>query len=500
MATMPENLPNPNAPTNTTAAEYPGGRLLIDGEWIGTDQRERIPVENPANKQTIGYAPVATKADIEKALASSARAYQEWRQTDPHHRAAIITKAAQLLRERAEPIARMMTLENGKHLGDSRGEVLFTADVMDSMAQDAAHVFGEVLPVAAGQRTLVVKEPIGPIAAFTTWNYPVTVPARKISAALAAGCTVIIKPAEETPASTTALVEAFMDAGLPAGVVNMLYGDPAQISSALIESPVTRKVSFTGSTPVGKHLAQLAGAQAKPIMLELGGHAPVLIFDDAPVEAIAQSAYWSKLHNSGQSCGAPTRFIVQKGVYDRFVRAYADLLADTVVADGLTEGVQLAPLASQRRFDAMAPLVADAVAKGARVVAGGSGDDAAGYYFEPTLLADVPAEAAIMQEEPFGPISVAVPFNNDDDAIEIANNVEYGLAAMVFTANADRAMRMADALDFGMVSINKFGVGGRDTYFGGRKASGFGSEGGPSALEEYLTKKLVAQGRLADLG
>ncbi|MCL1800727.1 MAG: aldehyde dehydrogenase family protein, partial [Promicromonosporaceae bacterium] len=311
--------------------QLPENRLLINGTWIPAAERETIPVENPATKQTIGYAPVATAVDIESALRAAETGFEIWRQTDPHHRANVIRKAAALLRERAEQIARDMTAENGKHLGDSRGEVMFTADVMDSLAASATNIFGQILPRGLGSdRVVVVWEPIGPIAAFTTWNYPVTVPARKITAALAAGCSIVIKPAEETPTSALAVAQAFQDAGLPPGVLNVLFGDPAEISSALIASPTIRKVSFTGSTPVGKHLAELAGANAKPIMLELGGHAPVIIFDDAPVEKIARSSYWSKLHNSGQSCGAPTRFLVQEAAYDRFIAAYGDLLNDTV--------------------------------------------------------------------------------------------------------------------------------------------------------------------------
>ncbi|MDR2723504.1 MAG: NAD-dependent succinate-semialdehyde dehydrogenase [Cellulomonadaceae bacterium] len=478
----------------TQPSTLPESRLLIDGQWITAGDRATIDVENPANKAVIGAVPVATAADIDAALESSARANTYWRDTNPYERAAIIQRAAALLRDQVDDIAAWMTLENGKHLGDSRGEVLFTADIMDSMAADAPRRFGTVIPGGASDGlTLVVPEPIGPIAAFTTWNYPVTVPARKLAAALAAGCTVIIKPAEETPASAIAVVEALVDAGLPAGVVNMLFGDPAQISSTLIASPVIRKVSFTGSTPVGKHLAALAGAQAKPIMLELGGHAPVIVFDDADVEAVAHSAFWSKLHNAAQSCGAPTRFFVQQAIYQRFIDAYAALLQNAVVADGFTDGVQQAPLASQRRFDAMKPLIDDAVAKGARIVAGGTGDDSVGYYFQPTLLADVPADADIMQEEPFGPISVVTPFTDEDEVVARANDVAYGLAAFCFTADASRALRMPRRLDFGMVSVNKFGVGGRDTFFGGRKESGFGSEGGPEALDEYLTKKLIVQ-------
>ncbi len=478
-----------------TSRTLPPLRLLIDGEWVPAGDRATLPVEDPATKTVVGQVPVASASDIEAALASSARAFASWKQTSPYERLAILQRAAALLRERADDIAAWMTLENGKHLGDSRGEVLFTADIIDTMAADGPRRVGTVIPAGAGEgRTLVVPEPIGPVAAFTTWNYPVTVPARKLAAALAAGCTVVIKPAEETPASALAVVEALVDAGLPAGVVNVLFGDAAQISSALIASPVIRKVSFTGSTPVGKHLAALAGAQAKPIMLELGGHAPVLVFEDADVDAVAHSAFWSKLHNAGQSCGAPTRFFVHESLYERFLEVYGELLDGAVVADGFTEGVQQAPLASQRRFDAMQPLVDDAVAKGARLVAGGSGDDSVGYFYRPTLLADVPADAEIMQEEPFGPISVAVPFTDEDDVVARANDVVYGLAAFAFTASADRALRLPGRLDFGMVSVNCFGVGGRDTFFGGRKESGFGSEGGPEALDEYLTKKLIVQG------
>ena len=472
----------------------PEVRLLIDGRWIPAGERETIAVENPATKGVVGQVPVATSDDVAAALAAADRAFDAWRQTSPYERAAVIQRAAALLRERCEPIAQAMTLENGKHLGDSRGEVMFTADIMDTMATEAPRRVGTVVPTAAAEgRTIVVPEPIGPVAAFTTWNYPLTVPARKIAAALAAGCTVVIKPAEECPATAVALAEAFVDAGLPAGVLNLVFGDPAAISSALIESPVIRKVSFTGSTPVGKHLAALAGAQAKPIMLELGGHAPVLVFEDADVAAVAHSAFWSKLHNAGQSCGAPTRFFVHRSRYEEFVSAYGALLEGVVVADGFTDGVQQVPLASQRRFDAMQPLVDDAVARGARVVAGGHGDDSVGYYYQPTLLADVPDDAAIMSEEPFGPISVVVPFDGEDEVVERANAVVYGLAAFVFTASADRALRLPGRLDFGMVSVNRFGVGGRDTFFGGRKQSGYGSEGGPEALDEYLTKKLIVQ-------
>jgi succinate-semialdehyde dehydrogenase/glutarate-semialdehyde dehydrogenase len=340
---------------------------------------------------------------------------------------------------------------------------------------------------------MVITEPVGPVAAFTTWNYPLTVPGRKVAAALAAGCTVVIKPAEETPASAVALGRAFVDAGLPAGVLNIVFGDPEQISRHLIASPVIRKVSFTGSTAVGKHLAHQAADVAKPAMLELGGHAPVIVFDDVDVDAVARQAVGAKIHNTGQSCGSPIRFYVHRGIYDAFVRRFGELLDEVAVADGFADGVGMGPLANARRYQAMAPFVEDAVARGARVVAGGSGDDSTGYYWRPTLLADVPDDALVMTEEPFGPIAGVTVFDDEDDVIERANHSPFGLGAYLFTGSSERALRIPGRLDVGMVSVNRFGVGARDTFFGGRKQSGYGSEGGPEAVEEYMVRKLIVE-------
>ncbi|MGD8167752.1 NAD-dependent succinate-semialdehyde dehydrogenase [Herbiconiux sp. P16] len=470
------------------------GGLLIDGTWIPTGERVVLDVENPADRSVVGRVPVATEADVDAAAAAAGRAWAEWRRTSPYERAALIVAAADLLRERADDIARAMTLENGKPLVDSLDEVSYTADIMVSMASDAPHAFGHVLPRGASDgRTLLVSEPVGPIAAFTTWNYPLTVPGRKVAAALAAGCTVVLKAAEETPASAVALGRALTDAGLPAGVFNLLFGDPEMISSRLIASPVIRKVSFTGSTPVGKHLAQQAGAHAKPAMLELGGHAPVLVFDDVDVEAVVAQAVGAKIHNSGQSCGSPIRFYVQDAVYDRFVEAFGTALDAIVVADGFADDVQMGPLANARRFAAMEPIITDALARGARLVAGGTGDDSTGYYWRPTLLADVPDDAVVMHEEPFGPIAAVARFSGEDEVVAKANAVDFGLGAYLFTTSADRVLRIPGRLDVGMVSVNRFGVGARDTFFGGRKQSGYGSEGGPEAVEEYLVRKLIVQ-------
>jgi succinate-semialdehyde dehydrogenase/glutarate-semialdehyde dehydrogenase len=470
------------------------GDLLVDGRWFSPAERDALEVENPADRSVVGRVAVATQADIDEAAAAAARAFATWRATSPYERARLIVAAAALLRERADVIAHAMTLENGKPLVDSLDEVSYTADIMESMASDAPHAFGHVLPRgAADGRTLLVSEPVGPIAAFTTWNYPLTVPGRKVAAALAAGCTVVLKAAEETPASAVALGQALTDVGLPAGVFNLVFGDPEMISSRLIASRDIRKVSFTGSTPVGKHLAQQAGAHAKPAMLELGGHAPVLVFDDVDVASVVAQAVGAKIHNSGQSCGSPIRFYVHENVYEQFVESFGAALDTVVVADGLAEDVQMGPLANARRFAAMEPIITDAVSRGARLVAGGSGDDSTGYYWRPTLLADVPDDAEVMHEEPFGPIAAVTSFRDEDEVIEKANAVPYGLGAYLFTGSADRALRIPGLLDVGMVSVNRFGVGARDTFFGGRKESGYGSEGGPEAVQEYLVRKLIVQ-------
>lgn len=478
-----------------TAPAFPATHLFIDGEWIPAAERATVDVENPATREVVGTVPVATEADVDRAMAAAARAFPAWRDLSPHRRTAILVRAAQLLRDRTEEIAVAMTLENGKLLRDSRDEVAYTADIIESLATEGPRRFGTVLPGDAGDgRTMLVSEPVGPVAAFTTWNYPLTVPGRKVAAALAAGCTVVIKPAEETPASALALARALDDAGLPAGVVSMVFGDPAAISERMIASPLIRKISFTGSTPVGTLLARTAAEHVKPIMLELGGHAPVLVFDDADLDSLIQGAVGSKLHNSGQSCGSPIRFYVHESVHDEFVRRYAAALDAVAVGDGMDDASEMGPLANSRRFEAMKPLIDDAVSRGATLAAGGTGDDSEGYYWRPTLLTNVPDDADLMSVEPFGPIAVTSTFTDEDDVVRRANEVAFGLAAYVFTGSADRVLRVPARLDVGMVSVNRFGVGARDTFFGGRKQSGYGSEGGPEAVEEYMVKKLIAQG------
>ncbi len=475
-------------------ANYPEIRLLVDGRWIGPADRRTMPVENPATRKEIGSVPFATADDLAEAIAGAERAAASWAATSPHERAAVIMRAAQLLRDRSEAIGYAMTLENGKPLRDGVGEAYYTADLMDFFAAHASQSYGQVLPTSlTGGRTVLLVEPVGTVAAFTPWNYPLTVPGRKVGAALAAGCPVILKPAKETPASALALAEALVDAGLPRGVLSMVLGDPAMISETLINSPVVRKVSFTGSHPVGCQVAQQAGAIAKPVMLELGGHAPVLVFDDVDVEAVARQALGAKIHNTGQSCGSPNRFYIHEKVYERFVETFGALLDAVVVGDGLDPATDMGPLADARRYAAMSEFTTDALERGARLVTGGTGDDSTGYFYRPTLFADAPEDSLIMREEPFGPMAAASSFGDEEEVLARANGLAYGLGAYLFTKDADRALRLPRRLDFGMVSVNRFGIGARDTFFGGRKGSGFGSEGGPEAVAEYQVRKLVAQ-------
>lgn len=474
---------------------YPELALYVDGTWIGAGERESIDVEDPATRGVAGHLPSATDADLDRALAAAARAFPSWRDRSPYERAVYLQRAASFLRERADAIARAMTIENGKPIWESRDEVHFTAEIVEFLAAQGARSYGTVVPGAAADgQTLLLREPVGPVAAFTTWNYPLIVPARKIAAALAAGCTIVLKPAEETPASALALAHALHDAGLPAGVLNVVLGDPTRISQRLISSPLTRKVSFTGSTAVGKQLASLAGQRAKPVMLELGGHAPLIAFDDVDPVALAEMTVGSKFHNSGQSCGSPVRFYLHERIHDAFVERFAELASRLPVGDGLVAENRMGALANKRRLDAMAPIVEDALARGAELACGGDPIAGSGYWFQPTLLARAPDDAAVMTEEPFGPIGATATFTDEDEVVARANSLPYGLGAYVFTGSADQALRVPRRIEAGMVSVNKLGMGGRDTYFGGVKESGFGSDGGPQAVEEYLTYKLVMQG------
>jgi succinate-semialdehyde dehydrogenase/glutarate-semialdehyde dehydrogenase len=464
--------------------------LLIGSSWKFGEGRDLFPVVDPARGETIAEVPLATPADLDEALLASERGFAVWRAAPAEQRA---TKAAGLLRERADAIARLLTLEQGKPLAEARGEVLGSAQIFEWSAAEATRTYGRVLVRPAGQRSVVIKQPVGPVAAFSPWNFPVYLLAKKLGPALAVGCSVIAKPPEETPGCCGALVRCLIDAGLPDGVVQLVHGVPDAVSRHLLASPIIRKVSFTGSVPVGRHLMRLAADGLKRVTMELGGHAPVLVFDDCDLEKTLDMVVPQKFRNAGQVCVSPTRFYVQEGVYQRFIAGFAARTKNLITGHGLDAATTMGPLANGRRPAAIAALVADAAAKGARVMSGGN-RGADGYFFEPTLLADVPDSADIMANEPFGPVAVAAPFATFDEAIERANRLPFGLAAFAFTDNLRRANLLGDALESGMVGINTFAISGVDAPFGGVKDSGFGSEGGVEGMESYLVTKGIHQG------
>ena len=475
------------------APEYPALKLHVDGEWIGVGSRAVHQVIEPATGRILGDLPLADAADLDRALDAAARAYPLWRATPVAERGAVLRKAAELLRERAETIAWNATREEGKTLAETRIEVLASANLFDFYAEEAKRVYGRVLVRPAGQRSLVVHEPVGPVAAFAPWNFPINNPARKLGAPIAAGCSVILKPAEEAPASAMAVVQALLDAGLPAGVCQLVFGVPDQVSRHLLASPIIRKLSFTGSTVVGKQLMKLAADTMKRTTLELGGHAPVIVFDDCDLERTVELLAIGKARNAGQVCVAPTRFYVQEGIYDRFLAAFAERFGRTRVGNGLDPANAMGPMANPRRPVAMEQLIGDALGKGARLKTGGEAIDGDGFFWQPTLLSDVPVDARIMNEEPFGPVAVAAPFRTLDDAVEQANRLPYGLASFAFTENARRANLIGDAIEAGMVGINTVLLAAPDAPFGGVKESGHGSEDGPEGLAACLVTKTIHQ-------
>ena len=467
-------------------------KLFINGSWRTGEGRDEHAVLNPATGAAIADLPLASEADLDEALAASAKGFAEWRATDVEARGAILRKAASLIRERTEAIATLLTLEQGKPLVEARGEVASSAALFDYYAEEAKRAYGRVLVRPTGQRSLVIKQPVGPTATFTPWNFPVYLMSKKLAAALAAGCSVIAKPPEETPGCTSALMRCLIDAGVPANVAQLVYGVPDKVSRHLIGSPTIRKISFTGSIPVGKHLMRLAADGAKRITMELGGHSPVLIFDDCDLEKTLDMVVPQKFRNAGQVCVSPTRFYVQRGIYDRFVEGFAARTKQVTMGNGMDAETKMGPLANSRRPEAIDALVEDARTKGARVLAGGNRGNQ-GFFYQPTVLADVPLEADVMSNEPFGPVALMRPFDSFDEAIEQANRLPYGLAAFAFTENGRQANRLGDAVESGMVGINTFAISVPDAPFGGVKESGFGSEGGPEGLDSYLVTKAIHQ-------
>ncbi|MEZ5709280.1 MAG: NAD-dependent succinate-semialdehyde dehydrogenase [Blastomonas sp.] len=476
-----------------TGIAYPKLKMYIDGEWIEAGERRTHAVLNPATGDVIGEVPLADASDLDRALASSGAGFRAWSKSTAQQRAAVLSGAARLLRERGEEIAVNATREEGKTIGETRIELNVVANLFDFYAGEAQRIYGRVLVRPSGQRSLIMKVPVGPVAAFAPWNFPLGNPGRKLGAPIAAGCSVILKPAEETPASAMAVVQALVDAGLPKGVVQLVFGVPDEVSRHLLASPITRKLSFTGSTVVGKHLAKLAADTMKITTMELGGHAPVIIFDDADLERTVDILAASKMRNAGQVCVSPTRFYVQDAIHDRFVAAMKERMARAEVGDGLSSGTSMGPMANARRPDAVEAMVADAVSHGAGLEHGGERIDNRGFFFRPTLLSEVPVSARIMNEEPFGPVVVTARFSTFDEVVEQANRLPYGLAAYAFTENGRQANMIADAVESGMVGVNTVMIAGADTPFQGVKESGHGSEDGPEGVEACLTTKSIHQ-------
>ena len=471
---------------------YPEVRLLIGGVWRSGAQGRTLDVRDPATGAILGVVAHATREDLDAALAAAERGFATWRAISAFERAKVMRRAADILRERAEAIAGMMTREQGKPLAQARDETKSAADIIDWFAEEARRTYGQVIPSrSADVLQMTIKQPVGPVAAFTPWNFPLNQVVRKLSAALAAGCSIIVKAPEETPASPAELIRAFVDAGLPAGVVNLVYGDPAEISEYLIAHPVIRKISFTGSTPVGKHLAALAGRHMKRATMELGGHAPVIVCADADIEAAARASAAAKFRNAGQVCVSPTRFLVEKPAFDRFLDAFVVATKALKVGNGLEPGVGMGPLANERRIPALESLIADALAYGGELRAGGRRIGNTGNFFEPTVLANVPAQARIMNEEPFGPVAIVNRLETLDDAIDEANRLPYGLASYAFTRSNANVQALAQRIEAGMTAINHFGLALPETPFGGVKDSGYGTEGGSDAIEPYLVTRFV---------
>ncbi len=468
--------------------------MIIDGEHIPVGARRVHQVVNPATEEVIGELPLADAADLDRALDTAAKGFKIWRNTSAAERAAVLQGAARLLVERQETLARIATMEQGKTLAETRLELMMVVNLFNFYAGECQRVYGRQLVRPAGMRSTVTHEPVGPVAAFAPWNFPLGNPGRKLGAPIAAGCSVILKAAEETPASALGILQALFDAGLPKEVAQAVFGVPDEVSRHLLGSPIIRKLSFTGSTVVGKHLAKLAAEDMKRTTMELGGHGPVLVFDDVDVDKVLNTMVPHKYRNAGQVCVSPTRFIVQQDVFNRFRDGFVERAKALKVGDGLAEGTQMGPMANPRRAEAINKMIADAKAKGGKLLTGGQQIGNQGYFYEPSVVSEVPLDAMMMNEEPFGPLAIINPFKGEEDMIAEANRLPYGLAAYAWTQNAKRQKLLGRELEAGMVGINSVAIGGADSPFGGVKWSGHGAEDGPEGLAACLVTKAIHEG------
>ncbi|CAH0342430.1 NAD-dependent succinate-semialdehyde dehydrogenase [Rhizobium sp. CECT 9324] len=465
-------------------------QLYIGGVWRKTS--ETLPVINPANENVIGTVAVASPEDLEDALTAAADGFRIWSKTSPWKRAEVLLKAAALLRGRSEEIARSITLENGKSINEARLEVIRGCEFFEWDAGECVRLYGRVIPSESSIRYIVLHEPVGTVAAFSPWNFPMSQPARKIAGAIASGCSIIMKASEETPTGVVHIARAFQDAGLPAGVLNLVFGHPAQISEFLIPREQIRMIAFTGSTAVGKHLTEIAARHMKPALMELGGHAPVIVCEDADPVAAGIASATRKYRNSGQVCTSPTRFFVHESIYDRFTKAFVGKATSIRVGAGMDSDTQMGPVANDRRIEALQALVDDAKDRGAKLLCGGGRLQGRGYFFAPTAIAELSDDARAMREEPFGPLALINPVRSIDEAIEKANSLPFGLAAYGFTRSAANVERLMSGIDAGNVSINTLEASRAETPFGGVKESGLGREGGAEGLYHYTIVKTVS--------
>jgi acyl-CoA reductase-like NAD-dependent aldehyde dehydrogenase len=477
-------------------AQYEQPLLYIAGQWREGRSGRSLVVLNPADENTLAELPLADPEDIDEAIAAAHTSFADWRRTSPFERAAILKRAAALMGERRERLAEIMTLEQGKPLLEAGMEIDRSAETFEWYAEEATRINETVYaprpPPPVGFQQRRVPEPVGVVAALTAWNFPSILVSRKLAPALAAGCTVILKAAEETPASAVAMVRILEEAGLPPGVLNLVFGEPDQVSTRLLDSALVRKLSFTGSVPVGKLLAAKAAKHLVRCTFELGGHAPVIVLPDADPAQVAAQTCAFKFRNAGQVCITASRFFVHESIHDEVLARFVEQAKALKVGDGREEGVQMGPMANLRRIEAMGELVEDAVAKGAKLMTGGERLGNRGYFFPPTVLADVPDAARIMREEPFGPVAPFVSFAAVEEAISRANALEYGLAAYVFGQDQRAAEQVGEALEAGVVGVNVFTPMLADTPAGGVKSSGYGYEGGRAGLEAYLQYKLIS--------
>ncbi len=470
---------------------YPELSMIIGGERITGSHRDTIDVINPVTEETIGRLPVATPDDLDRALTVASEGFELWRKSSPQQRATVLQNAAEIMTKRADELVHVAVVESGKTAREAHIEVMMNVSLFQFYAGETFRIYGRSLVRPEGMRSTVVKEPVGPVAAFAPWNFPIANPGRKLGAPIAAGCSVILKAAEETPASALAVLQCLLDAGLPKEVAQAVFGVPDTVARHLIASPVIRKLSFTGSTVVGKHLATLAVQGLKRTTMELGGHAPVLVFDDIDTDRVLDAVVPHKFRNAGQVCVAPTRFLVHEACFDQFVRGFVQRSEALTVGNGLDQSTDMGPLAHSRRLSAVDNIVNQAISEGAELLTGGHRLERTGYFYAPTVLRNVPTSAVIMNEEPFGPVAVINSFSTENEAVTEANRLPYGLAAYLWTADSERQRRLSGAIESGMVGVNTTMIGSSDSPFGGVKWSGHGAESGPEGVEACLVTKAI---------